>query len=182
MNITLGLTLTQTQKDSLQVWLCQVFESEKLESAERFPFADGYMGLYFDGRVRLIYRGDWTTDSNYLYLARPNTEVEPKERLAVLLTLVQLCDQSEELVSAASGAITRYLLGEYQSLSSSLVSAPTQPLGIAFSTDNRSASLFNTVWMLPSGEEVDVSGPEWTVCATAVPRVLGEITAEEEFV
>ena len=179
MQVTLNPVLTDLERIRLGSWLIATLSSEKLDNNIALPLSDR-INIYHDNVPYRLTVGVWQFGdySHQIFLARPGgSDVSLRERLSVLLCLSQLCEQSTELVSACSTVITRYLLGEHRELSSSLVSASVPVSGLAFSSE-RVASLLDGVWLLPSGEEVDVSGPEWTVCATDVPAISVEISNE----
>lgn len=171
MKITTQRILTPAENDKLTRWLTNTLQNEKLENPASLNVSN--LVLFVDDKARLVEPGLWEfseyTNSVVVLAHSSGYEVPTLTRLTTLCGLAQYCDDNAELRAAMSSAITRYLLGEYQALSSNLVNAVSTPQGIAFSTDNRVASLFESGWMLPSGESVDVSGEEWTVCATQVP-------------
>ncbi len=154
-----------TQKRSLNLFLRAAFVHTELCAA--WP-SDISLAIYLDGQAHIIYQHSyWTQSAPYLYIGRTNSQTEyPKgKRLAVLLTLVQLCDDEDgSLTLLASQALSRYLLSEYNQARKSLVVADVPAKGLAFATDNRVAALLDSEWFLPGGETVDVSGAEWTVC------------------
>lgn len=173
MKLSLQPVLSETDKRVLTRWLIITLGNEKLSNGENFPLS-GKLTLFIaedSESTKIVKHGYWSRESysHNLTLARETELVSLGDRLPVLCALAQYCDDSAELRDAMQKAITRYLLGEYQALSSGLVNAPIQPRGIAFSTTGGVASLFDSGWMLPSGESVDVSGEDWVVCASELP-------------
>ena len=185
MRVTLAPTLSEIEKIALRLWLTQTLESENLCNERTFPISPRRLVVYIDDTSVALLQGTWEKNSSEIYLGRENPynrENPPlRDCLSILLTLTQLCEPSAELTKACSEAITRYLLGEYRSVSDQLVSATVPVSGLAFCSDNRVASLLGSEWLLPSGEVVDVSGPGWTVCASEVPTAVREPVVDTQF-
>lgn len=138
-------------------------------SGEYPSLLNGRIYIYVDGSAYILKTGSWEWGSNTLYLAGHYEDtVSHETQLAVLLMLTQLCETSETLTKASSSATVRYLTKQYQEAQGLIVSG-SESAGIAFnSKDMSAAACIGGEWMLPSGETVDVSGPEWTVSATTV--------------
>src|SRR5258705_3261901 len=106
---TLQSTLSETDKLNLTQFIINTLNDEEL-SGQSFPRQlDRKIVIRVDGVVWILYRNDyWSYSSPYLYVGTYATENFPQgERLAVLLTLSQMCESSEALTRACALAITR---------------------------------------------------------------------------
>lgn len=171
---TLTAQLTADEKCRLEKSLRKVLWTETLcadtrDSAYVFP----KLVLFQDGRATLVARSeDWMVANQQIYIGTVYDGGVPiKTRLAVILALCNYTDRPATLEKAMQDAIMRYLLKEFQELrENQLIEAETEHTGMAMNGDkNLFAFLLGGTWMLPNGEEVDVTGEEWTVCATGIP-------------
>lgn len=173
MKLSFTPELDTHEKESLRTFLTIALAHERFEG--RWPLTSQRLSLNIDNRAYLISSGYWHKSSAMFSLAlaqAQDVDTFPlSQRLSVLLTLSQLCESSEALTAASSAAIGRVLLGQFNEFNGNLVVGAKESRGIAFSTDNRIASLIGSEWMLPSGEVVDVS-EGWTVCSAEVPMVV----------
>lgn len=168
MKLSFTPELDTYEKETLRTFLTTALAHKLFEG--RWPLPNYRLSINIDNRAHLLSTGNWYKGNGALSLAR-STDVETfplSLRLSVLLTLSQLCESSEALTAASSTAIGRVLLGQFNEFNGNLVVGARESKGIAFSTDNRIASLIGSEWMLPSGEVVDVS-EGWTVCAAELP-------------
>lgn len=171
MIVTITPQLTEADKAELTRFLETILRDESLNVVygTRVRCANK-LCVFHDAvlkRVNISASYSWSVDGDTVYIGNSGG-VEYSERLSILLALMQYVDQNEALVTAASKAITRYLLSELNTMRSNMVVSSVPATGIAFS-ESQSAALVDGVWQLPSGEEVDVTGEGWTVCASKLP-------------
>lgn len=174
MIVTTTPQLTEADKAELAKFLETILAHEQLLVDHSSPRVrcSGKLNVYFDGvmrKINITQYNSWTLNDT-VYVGTSEGGVSYSDRLSILLALMQYVDQSEALVTAASKAITRYLLSELNMMRSNMVVSSVPATGIAFS-ESQSAALVDGVWQLPSGEEVDVTGEGWTVCASQLPPV-----------
>lgn len=169
LHVSIRPELTAEDITELTAFLIQVLNDENHEFknyGDRLRCGSKLGVFYRDNfhRVHARYSHSWYVDNSETVEIGVGTSVSASDKLAVLFALMQYVQpQPEGLVKAASGALERYLLSEYNSLKSNQLTVSEPPAtGIAFS-ETQVASLVDGVWMLSSGEEVDVSDG-WTVC------------------
>lgn len=170
LHVSTTSMLTDMDKLELTAFLTKVLThpTHELEYGTQL-LCQNKLGLYYNNRMHVVntrYGNTWNVGwnvgtSDYCYLGVEG-DVEIADKLAVLFALMQYVTPTEALTKAASDALGRYLLSERNVLGAGLTVSEPPATGIAFS-DTQVASLVGGVWMLPSGEEVDVSGEGWVV-------------------
>lgn len=162
--------LEPAEKTALGRWIKGVLDNPTGDN--RFPGGlTDKIAVCYQGQIRLLRDERWIESPPYLYVGRSDrtserVQVPVSHRLAVAMTLMQMVEPSEELKGAARAALERYLLGEYQELSKGVVVvSKKKPEGLAFSAD-RVAAKIGDEWVLPTtGEPVEVTTGEWTICS-----------------
>jgi hypothetical protein len=180
LKVTLTPDLNATQKQELERWLTRVLAMENFEGENIPRTLDKVLVVYHTNRPYVLTRGSWQESWPYLYAAGSgNGDSYPiAKRLAVLITLCQLIE-SPALTEAASKAISKFLLGQFNTLKTSLVVSAVPHTGIAFS-ETATAACLNGEWMSPSGEIIDVSGEGWTVCMAPELMPVAEVVSSSE--
>lgn len=173
LHVSIRPELTEEDKRELEAFLIKVLNDPLHEYGtygDRLRCAPK-LELHFNGYAHHLtagYSQIWSIDSNTQVYIGTGTDVSISDKLAILNGLRQYLEPcSEALKEASSAALGRYLLNERNALSGGLTVSNPPATGIAFS-ESQVASLIDGVWMLPNGEEVDVTGEEWTVCVGEV--------------
>lgn len=165
---TLQPNLTQAQRTVMTNWMLNVLASPDFaQRGVTFPSNLGNLYIWKDGQAKMIQRGAWGVDGNYIYLGSESQMVVPAERLEIVSTFVPMCDpaRSEELQTALYEGITRVLLGVYRTFQGNVVSSAQPVTQMAINPEQTLvASYMEEAWRLPNGEPVEI-GPTWTVFA-----------------
>lgn len=183
MQVSTQPILTDEDRKDLATFLESVLRSETLEVpyGSRLRCAPKLVLFYSDSFHKVVgsHSHTWSIYDN-CYIGT-GTDASQGDRLSILLALTQYLPQPwpVSLREAVDLAVSRYLLSQSNEFKGNLVVSATPATGLAFS-DTQAASLVDGVWMLPSGEEVDVS--EWTIAASGVAIGTVEAPVETQFV
>lgn len=161
--------ISALQKQAIAEFLTRAFSNKELEASLGYALQTPQIYLWVGNTPRYLYDGHWQMDQRVIYLARDSVDMDQRDKLAVLLGMMQLIEPTDALTELAEQAIANYLLHERRELNEkSLIVANEEVTGIAFN-DDQIASLVGGEWLKANGETVDVHGAGWTVAATEMP-------------